>query len=57
VTWNCSIDYALKGGTTARDINEFPTPKRWQEAMLDRESVTKALSVMAVQRVRSEGRL
>jgi glutathione S-transferase len=57
VTWNNSIDYALKGGPTAWDINEFPNFKRWQEAMLDWDSVKKAVGVMAEKEVRSEGRL
>jgi len=39
------------------DINEFPNFKRWQEAMLNRRSVKKVVSIMADREVRNKGRV
>ena len=51
------MDDALKDGPTPWDINEFPNLKRWQEAMLGRESVKRVVSAMAGKEVRSKARL
>lgn len=60
VMWNCMIDFFMKDRKEhpdAWDITEFPNFKRWQEAMLARDSLKKVMSVLQDKEVQSNGRI
>lgn len=52
VAWNGAINIFMKD-RTEWNIDEYPNFKRWQEAMLSRPSVTKAVSLIKVEDVKS----
>ncbi|MCJ1393164.1 hypothetical protein MMC18_006036, partial [Xylographa bjoerkii] len=59
VMWNTQIDFVMAAGTATDekwDVAEFPNFKRWQEAMLGRESLKRVLSVLQEKEVKSEGK-
>lgn len=55
VMWNAQIDYIMKDYDW--NIAEYPNLKRWQEAMLARQSLKKVLSVLMDKEVQSPGRI
>ena len=57
VTWNSQIALIERDAKESWDVAKFPHFKRWQEAMLARESVKHVMSVMLETEVRSEGRV
>jgi glutathione S-transferase len=57
VMWNTNIAYVMNGRPEGWDIEQFPNFKKWQEAMLARDSVKKVLSVLMDKEVKSAGRV
>ena len=57
VMWNTSIDYIMSTGPVEWNSSEYPNFKRWQEAMLARESVKKVVSVRQEKELKSDGRV
>lgn len=57
VMWNAQVAFILKDAKDPWDPAKYPNFKRWQEAMLERDSVKHVLSVLAEQEVESGGRL
>ena len=53
VMWNAQIDFNMKG--YGWEIAENPNFKRWQEAMLARDSLKKVMSVLMDKVVQSPG--
>ncbi len=54
VMWNAQIDFIMKGH--GWNIAEYPNFKRWQEAMLERDSLKRVMSVLMDKEVQSPGR-
>ena len=54
VMWNAQLDYIMQGH--GWNIADYPNFKRWQEAMLARDSLKKAMSVLMDKEVKSAGR-
>ena len=54
--WNNSIAMIMKAGPGEWDVESYPNFKRWQEAMMGRDSLKKVMSVMAEKEVSSEGK-
>ena len=59
VMWNSQIAFIMSKSEKDQGWNEdeFPHFKKWQAAMIARESVSKVLSVLAEQEVKSDGRV
>ena len=55
VMWNTQIDFPLKGH--GWNIAVYPNFKRWQEAMLARDSLKKVMSVLMDKVVQNAGRI
>ena len=53
--WNAQIDHIMKD--QGWNIGDYPNCKRWQEAMLARDSLKKVMSVLMDKEVKSEGRI
>ena len=54
VMWNFQIDFIMQGH--GWNIADYPNFKRWQEAMLARDSLKKVVSVLMDKEVKSAGR-
>lgn len=55
VMWNAQIDFVMKDH--AWNAAEYPDFKRWQEAMMARDSLKKVMSVLMDKEVKSAGRV
>jgi len=59
VMWNTQVAFVMAAGTATDekwDVADFPNFKRWQEAMLARESLKRVLSVLQEKEVKSAGK-
>ena len=54
VMWNAQLDYIMQGH--GWNIADYPNFKRWQEAMLARDSLKKVMSWLMDEEVKSTGR-
>lgn len=54
VMWNSQLDLIMQGH--GWDIADYPNFKRWQEAMLERDSLKKVMTVLMDKEVKSAGK-
>lgn len=54
VMWNSQLDFIMQGH--GWDIADYPNFKRWQEAMLERDSLKKVMIVLMDKEVKSAGK-
>ena len=57
VMWNMNIPFLMKDRPGDWDVEQYPNFKRWQEAMLGRESLGTVMKVLMDREVKSEGRV
>lgn len=57
VMWNPQVPFILKEAKDPWDPAKYPNFKRWQEAMLARDSVKYVMSVLGEREIKSSGRL
>lgn len=55
VMWTTQIGYIMRNYDW--NIAEYPNSKRWQEAMLARDSLKRVMSVLMDKEVQSTGRM
>ena len=56
--WNSQVAFIMSKSAKDQewDEDQFPNFKKWQSAMLARDSVKKVMSVLADQNISSEGK-
>ena len=54
VMWNAQIEFIMQG--QGWNVADYPNFRRWQEAMLARDSLKKAMSVIMDKEVKNAGK-